>query len=688
MRGRLIVFEGLDGAGKTTQIELLSKYLQERGLPVVVTSWNSSRLISKAIKRAKKAQLLTPYLYSTLHSADFMYRLENIILPALYDGFFVIADRYAYTALARDITRGVDRRWVENMYAFTPMPDIAFYCRTSIEKTLERVIDRSSGDVPSFYESGMDVIRHENPQEAFRLFQTRVAHEYDWICKEHSLIEIDTTESIESAHRYVVSNVNERLKLWEDDKDVHRPSYDSALSHKPSTIELDASEKELHNTFYGSLQPHRYSGKLIVLEGVDKMVSARQCNFLYNELVARGYQTRLALLECSWVDTEVTRKAMKKTSLSVSTKALIAVSEIALYYEQVILPALQSGAIVIMNGYLTSLFVKCVASGVQASWFQQLYEIFNIKPDLSIYIDTPLRNILSRKEDSLNKSISSSIEHIQYYHDEGIGNVAVQRRKIELYREIAESLKWEKVSQGGSQREFHQRVFGIVEKTILRHVKGPVPDESLGEVLNLFSRYCSEFSHARKVADLAVSIFDQTTQLHGYEGRARKLLYHAALLHDIGHALTDKKHEEMTYEAIMREQLKTLSETEKEIIANIACLHRLAYSKLNFEHLARLSGVNQLMVKRMASLLRIADALEESGKQVVNDVRCYEENGVLFVDLHAVSKALPERAAVLRKADMFEQVYNKSLVVARNWLEKRARKARRKQDQQLVENKN
>ncbi|TLY32446.1 MAG: dTMP kinase [Ignavibacteria bacterium] len=166
--GRLIVFEGLDGAGKTTQIELLARDLRKKAFPVVITTWNSSRLISKAIKRAKKAKLLTPYLYSTLHAADFMYRLENIIMPALQEGAIVIADRYAYTALARDLSRNVDRRWVESLYALAPTPDLAFYCTASVEETLGRIVDRNGGNPPGYYESGMDVIRQENARHSFR----------------------------------------------------------------------------------------------------------------------------------------------------------------------------------------------------------------------------------------------------------------------------------------------------------------------------------------------------------------------------------------------------------------------------------------------------------------------------------------------------------------------------------------
>lgn len=129
----------------------------------------------------------------------------------------------------------------------------------------------------------------------------------------------------------------------------------------------------------------------------------------------------------------------------------------------------------------------------------------------------------------------------------------------------------------------------------------------------------------------------------------------------------------------MQHHFKTLTDAEKKIIANIAYLHNKGYSKMKLERLTRLSDVNQTIVRRLACLLRIADALDESGKQVVQDVRCYEENGVVIIDLHAVSKALPERVAVLRQADMFETVYQKPLNVVRNGLEKRARKLRKLQ---------
>lgn len=666
MRGHLIVFEGLDGAGKTTQITLLGKYLRQKGLSVVVTSWNSSRLISKAIKRAKKAQLLTPYLYSTLHAADFMYRLENIILPSLHDGHIVIADRYAYTALARDISRGVDRRWVENIYALTPKPDLAFYCKASVEESLERIMGTNGGSRPNYYEAGMDVLGDNNPQNAFLQFQARVAAEYDRISTRYGLIEIDTTQSIEDVNEYVTMVADEHLSIWsERDESEHSVQNSVLLSHQPS-LNVSAMDERRLSEFYECLVPHEFPGKFIVLEGIDNVACALQANLLYNELTVRGYDVRIALTGKSWVGTEVSRRVERKAFLSPSTRILLRASEIALYYEQVILPALKNGAIVIMDGYLMNLCSRYAESGMQPEWFLQIFKSFNVKPDATILIESSADVPLYAKHRKFNPSRKSITKKLD-------------EKLITLYQSVADELGWYKVPEGTSMEDSHGEILDVIEKTILSTVKQETSNESQREVLSVFSRYGEEYEHARYVARIAVSLFHQTVHLHAGSNSESQLLYFAALLHDIGHALSGKRHEQFTYEAIMQHKFTTLTAIEKEMIANIAYLHKQSYSKLKHDHLSHLSTVNQTIVKRLACLLCIADALDESGKQVVQDVRCYEENGVVIIDIHAVSKALPERAAVLRNAGMFQKVYQKPLVVVRNGLEKRARRLRKSQ---------
>src|SRR5262245_57079009 len=125
--GLLVVVEGIDGSGKSTQLRLLQKWLAAEGHRVFFTEWNSSDLVRKATKVGKKKNLLTPTTFSLLHATDFADRLFYDIVPPLKAGMIVLADRYAYTAFSRDIARGVSPDWVRNLYDFAIRPDLSFY---------------------------------------------------------------------------------------------------------------------------------------------------------------------------------------------------------------------------------------------------------------------------------------------------------------------------------------------------------------------------------------------------------------------------------------------------------------------------------------------------------------------------------------------------------------------------------
>jgi dTMP kinase len=140
--GKLFVVEGIDGSGKTTQLSLLAKWLSAAGHPVFVTEWNSSALVKAATKSGKKKNALTPMTFSLLHATDFADRLLYHIIPPLKAGMIVLADRYTYTAFARDATRGVDRRWVRGLYSFAVKPDLAVYFRVPIEVSTDRLLGR------------------------------------------------------------------------------------------------------------------------------------------------------------------------------------------------------------------------------------------------------------------------------------------------------------------------------------------------------------------------------------------------------------------------------------------------------------------------------------------------------------------------------------------------------------------
>src|SRR5215471_697142 len=192
--GKLIVVEGIDGSGKSTQLALLHRWLLSQGYKAFFTEWNSSELVRRSMKRGKKKDLLTPTTFSLLHAVDFADRLTYKIIPPLKAGMIVVADRYVYTAFARDGARGVHPDWVRAVYNFAPRPDLALYFRVPIEISLERLL--AGRTKLKYHEAGMDVGLASNPVDSFRLFQSRVLEIYDRLAAEFGLNVIDASSDI------------------------------------------------------------------------------------------------------------------------------------------------------------------------------------------------------------------------------------------------------------------------------------------------------------------------------------------------------------------------------------------------------------------------------------------------------------------------------------------------------------
>ncbi len=210
--GRLIVVEGIDGSGKTTQLTLMHRWLLAHGYKVFFTEWNSSALVRRSMKRGKKKDLLTPTTFSLLHAVDFADRLTYKIIPPLKAGMIVLADRYVYTAFARDVARGVHPEWVRGVYNFAPRPDLTLYFRVPIEVSLERLlIGRAK---LKYHEAGMDVGLSRDPIESFRLFQSRVLDIYDALTSEFGLTVVDATGDINGQQLHVRKVVRRILKEY------------------------------------------------------------------------------------------------------------------------------------------------------------------------------------------------------------------------------------------------------------------------------------------------------------------------------------------------------------------------------------------------------------------------------------------------------------------------------------------
>lgn len=213
-KGKLIVVEGIDGSGKSTQISLLSQWLRSQNLAVAFSEWNSSELVRGTTRRGKKKQMFTPTTFSLIHATDFADRLERYIVPLLKAGAVVCADRYAYTAFARDVARGVSRKWVRNVYRFAVRPSLAFYFRVPLDVALNRILGGRAA--LKYYEAGMDLNLSRDVEESFRIFQSRILDEYEAMSSEVGFHIIDATLSIEDQQQQmrsiVVENIGDALR--------------------------------------------------------------------------------------------------------------------------------------------------------------------------------------------------------------------------------------------------------------------------------------------------------------------------------------------------------------------------------------------------------------------------------------------------------------------------------------------
>ena len=218
--GKLIIVEGIDGSGKSTQLQLLEKWLAAKGFNVFFTEWNSSQLVRETTKRGKKSKALTPTTFSLLHATDFANRFYHDILPPLKAGMVVLADRYVYTAFARDAVRGVSRAWVRKLYNFAIQPDMAFYFNVPIEVAIDRLLGGTRAQL-KYYEAGMDLGISQDLEESFRIFQSRILAEYEKIGDELGLITMDATKEIEEQQNVMRKLVSKALEDYKPKRGTH-----------------------------------------------------------------------------------------------------------------------------------------------------------------------------------------------------------------------------------------------------------------------------------------------------------------------------------------------------------------------------------------------------------------------------------------------------------------------------------
>src|SRR5438445_6368947 len=192
--GRLIVIEGTDGVGRSSQLHLLRPWLESSGYAVVDTEMTRSILAGAGLKQAKEGHTLGPITLNLFYATDFVDRFESQIVPALRAGFIVLTDRYIYSLMARALVRGADPRWIRSIYGLAVKPDIIFYLRIGVEDLIPRVLQRGGFD---YWESGMDMRLGGDLFESFVSYQSRLLEQFDAMSEEYGFEVIDASQPVE-----------------------------------------------------------------------------------------------------------------------------------------------------------------------------------------------------------------------------------------------------------------------------------------------------------------------------------------------------------------------------------------------------------------------------------------------------------------------------------------------------------
>ncbi len=204
LSGKLIVIEGTDGVGRSTQINLLKPWLEEQGHAVLDTGMTRSPLAGEGIRRAKEGNNLGRVTQSLFYATDFVDRLENEIVPALRSGFIVLTDRYVYSLMARAFVRGMDSKWIRSIYSVALKPDATFYLRLSIDQLVPRVVFSRGFD---YWESGMDLYPGRDMYDSFCNYQTALLAEFDRLSEEYKFEVIEASADAEHVFEQLKSGI-------------------------------------------------------------------------------------------------------------------------------------------------------------------------------------------------------------------------------------------------------------------------------------------------------------------------------------------------------------------------------------------------------------------------------------------------------------------------------------------------
>jgi dTMP kinase len=212
LAGRLIVVEGADGSGRSTQIAQLVEWLETSGHATVQVGLKRSSLVSSELEKAQEGNILSRTTLSLFYATDFADQLENIILPALKAGFIVLADRYIYTLMARDLVRGMDEAWLKNLYGIALEPDAVFYLSLEPEELVQRNLSKSAA--LDYWESGMDLGLSRDMFDSFVKYQAAMQAAFRRLQKTYDFTIVDANRSVDS----VTKQLRKEIRALLDEK--------------------------------------------------------------------------------------------------------------------------------------------------------------------------------------------------------------------------------------------------------------------------------------------------------------------------------------------------------------------------------------------------------------------------------------------------------------------------------------
>ena len=208
--GKLIVIEGPDASGRSTQIALLSKWIEQSGFSVVQVGLKRSMLVGQELEKAKQGNTLSPRTMSLFYAADFYDQMENAIVPALYSGSVVIADRYIFTLMARDLVRGTDQHWVESLYSRALSPDAVYFLKVSAKNLALRTL--TSRHRLDYWESGMDLSLSRDWFDCFGKYQHLMTRIFEKLEKTYHFKIIDADQKISHVQHDLRSHIKKLLE--------------------------------------------------------------------------------------------------------------------------------------------------------------------------------------------------------------------------------------------------------------------------------------------------------------------------------------------------------------------------------------------------------------------------------------------------------------------------------------------